>query len=86
MSSNQSDSSAIFCLFSLISSVRWGRDSQVMISLSLVCPLLILNLIFFIQFIQSLSVQSSAGGNDVDSIQMENFQDYDPLLIEYHHR
>lgn len=57
-----------------------------MISLSLVCPLLILNLIFFIQFIQSLSVQSSAGGNDVDSIQMENFQDYDPLLIEYHHR
>ena len=57
-----------------------------MISLSLVCPLLILNLIFLIPFIQSLSVQSSDGGNDVDSIQMENFQDYDPLLIEYHHR
>ena len=55
-----------------------------MISLSLVCPLfIILNLIY----IQSLSVQNSAGfGNDVDSIQMEDFQDYDPLLIEYHHR
>ena len=56
-----------------------------MISLSLVCPLfIILNLIIYIQ---SLSVQNSAGfGNDVDSIQMEDFQDYDPLLIEYHHR
>ena len=58
-----------------------------MISLSLVCPLFII--LNFIIYIQSLSVQNSAGyGNDVDSIQMLdlNFQDYDPLLIEYHHR